>query len=288
MIMTNKKFLVLGSAGQIGTPLVEFLRSKGHQVLTHDIKDCWTEDLRLSGTVSREILKEKILRSDFVFFLAWDVGGSKYLKKNEFTFEFIDNNIQIMHNVFLALEGTKKPFIFTSSQMAGMLYSPYGNTKLIGEKYTKVLNGVSVRLWNVFGFEEEEEKRHVITDFIFQAAHNGVVRSLTTGKEKRQFLYIQDCCEVFYLLVKNYEMFAGGNSVHISSFKWVSIEEVAQIVSGIFGCQFELGVQHDSVQLSEINVINPEDHILQHWQPKHSIEEGINCIIKKMRDLKII
>ena len=59
-----------------------------------------------------------------------------------------------------------KPFVFASSQMSNMSYSPYGVMKRVGELYTKSLNGLIVKFWNVYGIEKDMEKAHVITDFI--------------------------------------------------------------------------------------------------------------------------
>lgn len=99
------KYLVLGSAGQIGAPLVNFLKQKGHEVETFDIIDSTNEDLRVKDNI---LLKEKINNCDFVFFLAFDVGGARYLAKYQHTFDFINNNVQIMENVFSELKRTNK------------------------------------------------------------------------------------------------------------------------------------------------------------------------------------
>ena len=56
--------------------------------------------------------------SDFVFFLAFDVGGSHYeQKRDQHTFKFIDNNT-LMANVFGHLEIIKNVCNERSSQMS--------------------------------------------------------------------------------------------------------------------------------------------------------------------------
>jgi nucleoside-diphosphate-sugar epimerase len=74
-----------------------------------------------------------------------------------------------MRNVFDVLERYKKPFVFASSQMSNMSYSPYGLAKAVGESYTKTLGGLVVKFWNVYGVEHDLDKSHVITDFIIKA-----------------------------------------------------------------------------------------------------------------------
>ena len=47
------------------------------------------------------------------FFLAFDVGGSKYIKKFQSSYKFLMNNLMIMVNTFELLAKYKKPFLFT-------------------------------------------------------------------------------------------------------------------------------------------------------------------------------
>ena len=92
---------ILGSAGQIGAYLEEYLRERGHDVTGVDIVNGPQNDLRVTpNTYIESIIK----KADFVFFLAFDVGGSHYLKKYQNTFQFINNNTRMMANTFALLE----------------------------------------------------------------------------------------------------------------------------------------------------------------------------------------
>jgi nucleoside-diphosphate-sugar epimerase len=64
--------------------------------------------------------------------------------------------------------------------MSELYTSTYGNLKLIAERYVNSLeNGIIARLWNVYGFEREKEKYHVIMDFIDQYYRNGYIRTIS-------------------------------------------------------------------------------------------------------------
>ena len=177
-------YLILGSSGQIGDALCEYYDNKNISIEKFDIVDNNFQDLRIN---SNTILEDKIRSSEFVFFLAFDVGGSRYLKKYENTFDFVDNNVKI-RNCLSSVPSVNKPFIFASSQMSNMGYSPYGQLKRIGEIYTEILGGIVVKFWNVYGIEKDLEKSHVITDFIIKAKNKKVIDMLTDGTEERQFL----------------------------------------------------------------------------------------------------
>jgi nucleoside-diphosphate-sugar epimerase len=89
--------------------------------------------------------------------------------------------------------------------MAEMGYSSYGMLKSLGEKITRDLGGLVVKFWNVYGFETDPNKSHVITDFIKMAKHEGVIKMRTDGTESRQFLYADDACEALFTLAKKYK-----------------------------------------------------------------------------------
>ena len=101
----------------------------GEEVIEFDIERIPSEDLRIADN---QLLKSCIAKANFVFFLAFDVGGSNYLKTYQHSFDFLSNNIKIMNNTFDYLRRSGIPFIFASSQMSNMSHSPYGILKATG------------------------------------------------------------------------------------------------------------------------------------------------------------
>lgn len=272
------KYLVLGSAGQIGRALVNFLHSKGEEVLTIDLADSVTQDLRIHNNT---LVESYIEQCDFVYFLAFDVGGARYLEKYQHTFNFIQNNNTLMSNTFDLIKKHNKPFIFASSQMSNMTHSTYGVLKAIGERYTSILNGITVKFWNVYGYESDLEKAHVITDFINRAKLSGVIEMMTDGKERRQFLHVDDCSDCLYELSKVYHRLPRTNEYHITSFVWTSIIEVATIIQSYYPNSIIVpGTRTDVVQFDKMN--EPSENILKYWQPKINLSQGIKQVIDQM------
>ena len=279
------KILNLGSSGQIGAYLSDYLREKGHEVFDFDITNGPEQDLTLIPNLS---LEHYVKESDFVFFLAFDVGGSRYLKKYQHTFDFINNNTRLMANVFGLLEKHHKRFIFASSQMANMSYSPYGILKTVGELYTKSLNGLTVKFWNVYGIEKDHEKSHVITDFIRRGFEEGQFEMMTDGTEERQFLYAEDCCRGLETIMECYTDFKPEDELHLTSFHWNTIKEVAQIISGQFNIierydiEIKPGTSKDSVQLDKRN--EASNYIHGWWIPETTIDQGIAKVFNEMKN----
>jgi len=273
------KYLVLGSRGQIGLSLCQYLRNQGHTVQEFDIADGGRYDLRrLYNPGLRRALED----CDLVYFLAWDVGGSAYLARYQDTYDFMINNVAIMHNVFECLKESGRPFIFASSQMASMSYSSYGLTKSLAEKITRTLDGLVVKFWNVYGIELDPEKTHVVTDFINKARDNKLIDMRTDGTESRQMLHADDCSRALYILGQKYQDLSKDEEYHITNFEWSTMLEIAQIIAEHFpGTRVQPATSKDMVQKDAKNEPNP--HILKYWQPEISVRRGIAQVIDQMK-----
>ena len=277
------KVTILGSSGQIGAYLTEYLSNKGHEVTEFDVARHHGEDLT---QIPNHNLDRAIKNADFVYFLAFDVGGSRYLKKYQHTFKFLDNNARMMVNVFGLLEKYNKRFVFASSQMSNMSYSPYGVMKRVGAMYTNTLKGLIVKFWNVYGIESDMEKAHVITDFIRKGFEEGDFEMLTDGTEERQFLYAEDCCEALETVMECYTQFKTEDELHITSFHQSCIREVADIIQGQFNIigrpvKISPGLAKDSVQMDKRN--EASNYIQGWWLPKTNLQDGIIKVFNEMK-----
>lgn len=264
---------VLGGSGQIGSPLVSRLRLLNYEVHSIDIVEDTNYDLRNPDGDWLTLIQ----KSDFVYFLAFDVGGSTYLKQFEHTTEFLNNNLKIMYNVFNVLSKFQIPFVFASSQMARSNFSPYGSLKRLGEFYTQILGGFTCRFWNVYGVEEDEAKQHVISDFIQMAKREGTIKMKTNGKESRQFLYVEDCIDALLTLMHAFDKLDKIHTYDITSFEWTEIIKVAEIVAEYTGAKIEKSFLVDEVQLNSRH--EPTNSILDYWKPKTDLKKGIGFLV---------
>lgn len=271
------KILILGSKGQIGEHLFKYLKKRNYQVFGLDIVNSKSEDLRNNNVRFNNLIK----KVDFVFFLAFDVGGSVYLKNYQNSYDFLINNTAIMKNVFEQLKKNKKKFIFASSQMSNMSYSSYGVLKKIGENFTSSLTGITVKFWNVFGIENDPAKTHVITDFIFKGRNSNHVKMLTNGQEERDFMYAEDCCAALEFIMKKYRDFRFKKHIDLNTGKSTKIKDVASIISELFLregkiVKFIPAQNKDGVQMNKKN--KAERFLFKYWEPKFSLKQGITQV----------
>ena len=262
-----EKYLVLGGQGFIGTALVNFLRKAGYAVDSVDFKSNPEQDLKS--------LKIKNLENyDGCFFLAWNVGGSKYLGKLETWRDQFSENISLMHNVFPQMAKSGIPFLFVSSQLAGSDNSPYSITKLLGENYAQTFqNAVVARQWNAYGsIEIQDVKSHVISDMILQAVSDKRIQLLTNGVELRKFIHLEDICSAYLTLIKKHL----GGVFDVSAGDFISILEVAQMIALETGAEVIPGIANGN---NPRVVTSPR---IPNWKPAVSLEVGIKKLIQKI------
>ena len=93
--MGATKNLVLGGSGTIGTALCRHLSGLGETVINLDLKNGF--DLRTQSL-------DEYVGVDYVWFLAWEVGGAKYLSNPANQYRILSDNSQICSRVFSFLE----------------------------------------------------------------------------------------------------------------------------------------------------------------------------------------
>jgi len=262
--MRQIKSLVIGGDGFVGQPFCKFLEEQGEFVKSIDVKQGDDNDVRF---------KEIDFQSyDHVYVLAWDVGGSKYLYKRAAQFQQLDWNLALLSNLMPQLLKSGKPFLFVSSQLAEETDSVYGVTKRLGEVWTHLTGGINVRLWNVYGsLENTSERSHVICDFIWQALNNKKINMLTNGQELRQFIHINDVCTALKTAMEKNLV---GSVYDITSFEWVSILSVAEIIANELNVKLEIGTINGSTPITPIRGRIPG------WWPNVELTSGLKDLIK--------
>lgn len=230
------KILVTGGAGFIGSHLTEFL-SKKYSVIVID-------NLSHGNKIENKNKKIKIIKGDVrdkelinyyskncktIFHLAAVLGVDIVSNKNV---ETMNCEFEGIKNICNAAKKNKvKKIIYSSSSgVYGKLnysknvkenaiiapVSAYSISKRACEFYLKSfykenkITSIAVRLFNVYG--PRQDRRMVVSRFISQAKNNRPITIYGSGKQTRDFTYIDDCIKVFDLLNKKVNGFQIINS----------------------------------------------------------------------------
>jgi nucleoside-diphosphate-sugar epimerase len=254
--------LVLGGHGLIGSTLVQALKEHGSEVTSLDLKN---------GCDLRQIDDGPFRESDRVWFLAWDTGGAKFIEAGDRQHEQYKHNCELTVRVLDALARTRTPFLFVSSQLAG-LPTAYGTTKLMAACWSLQLGGKVARLWNTYGWEHPDVRSHVVTDLVLSGLTQGRVTCMTDGAERRRFIYKSDCVDALMKLFDGPQ-----RTAEVAGPEWLTIRQVGEEIARQLGVEFQPGTATGGEVM-----IDPKE-LLPDWQPRVTLSEGIARVIADAR-----
>jgi len=301
------KVLVCGAGGFIGGHLANYLYNKGYEVKTCDIKpNPWQKIPNFTKADLRDPKQcRKLVKNiDWVFQLAANMGGIGYITRVKA--DVMHDNVIINANMLKAsVEAGVEKIFFSSSACVYPTFlqddpnrtvylkeedaipaspdTPYGWEKLFSEFMYQAFEedyGIKVRIarfHNIYGPYGEwkggrEKAPAALCRKVAMAKDGDSIEIWGMGKQRRSFLYIDDCLEAVYrLMTSDYN-----KPINIGSDKDITIDQLADIIIRISGKHLTkkyrpdmpVGVQSRNADLTLARkVLN--------WEPKVTYEEGL-------------
>lgn len=219
MNLKNKKILVTGGQGYLGSFLVDKLKEEQAEVFIFDTKITTSSNNFLVDITKKEEVKLAVnkIQPDLVFHLAANLDRAR----NFDNFERINQVNHIgTYNLLTALKDTAyQNFVFIStSEVYGKNkapfhenqipdpVSPYSLTKVYSENLVKTFSetyhkGYTIlRLFNFFGKGMPEQ---FFIPQMIEALQNKISFDMTQGEQTRDFLYIDDVVKGLLLVASN-------------------------------------------------------------------------------------
>jgi len=254
----NKKVLVAGGAGFVGTNLIKKLLELQAQVRAADIKKFQFQDERIEylncDFTKKQDCQKAVEDIDYVFMMAANTSGAAVMEKTPLV--HVTPNI-IMNSLMLeaAYEAGVKKFLFPSSNTVypvsnqsvkendmayGDLFSKYyfvgwmkQFSEVLCEMYSKIKNPMKtivVRPANIYGpYDDFEwETSHVIPALIRKAVErHSPIEVWGDGNDIKDFIYVDDLVEGDLLAMEKIENFS---PVNIASGRPRAIKEVLRAI----------------------------------------------------------
>ncbi|MBR7552547.1 SDR family oxidoreductase [Allobacillus sp. GCM10007491] len=306
------KFLVTGSAGFVGSNLVEAILNLGYQV----------RGLDNLSTGKKENIEEFINNSNYEFiqgdirdletcmkacegvdFVLHQAAWGSVPRSIEMPLLYEEINIKGTLNMMEAARqnGVKK-FVYASSSSVygdepnlpkqegreGNLLSPYALTKMVDEEYGKLytklynLDTYGLRYFNVFGRRQNPEGAYaaVIPKFIKQLLNNEQPTINGDGKQSRDFTYIDNVIEANLKACKAnhnaagqaYNIAYGGREFLIDIYAQL-LNALGKDIQPIFGPDRKGDIKHSNADINKAREMLGYD-------PKWSFERGIQAAIE--------
>jgi len=300
-IVKNKKVVVTGGAGFIGSHVGDVLVSRGYDVHVIDNLSAGKKE-HVNSAVTLHIADIKDYKTILPI-----IKGSKYvfhlaaLPRVEYSIEhpMETNEVNVTGTVNVlkaASEGGVKRFIYSaSSSCYGDIdtlpisettsinpKSPYGLQKYIGEEYARLwalvygLSTVSLRYFNVFGTRQDPDGAYaqVVSKFFKQKSEGKPMTITGDGTQTRDFVHVSDVARL-NVLVAEHKGDISGEFFNVGGGKNFSVKRISEMIGGPVKYIKPRLEPHET--LADISKI---ERVLG-WKPTVSFEEGIEELRKE-------
>lgn len=313
--MKNKRLVVTGGAGFIGSNIVRELVKNNTVIVIDDLSTGSLENIKdliktkkinfLKGNVTDFKLLNKTFRNvDYVFHQAAIASVPKSIEN-----PVASNNVNVNGtlNVLVASrDNNVKKVVFASScsiygdspilpkneEMTTFPISPYSVNKLIGEYYCKIFTNIyrlktaSLRYFNVYGPRQNPKGDYaaVIPKFIGMILKNKSPEIYGDGEQTRDFVFVKDIVNANIIAAESKET----GIFNIASGKQVSIIELAKLIIEITRKNIRIvykkgrmgDIIHSSADISKAKKILD-------FNPKFTLKEGLKETIEWFRKNEI-
>ncbi len=303
-ILKNKKILVTGGAGFIGSHLTKRLVDEGAKVSVivkyNSVIDCprlvkiWDKiniieaDLRNTDSVG----EMKKMNFDLVFHLAAynHVGDSfKHVLENVnsnliSTINLLNNGPKIKKIIHMGtseIYGIQTKLPFNVKEMPNPM-SPYGVTKYASELFSLLksksnnLNLICVRPFNTFGPFQSEKA--IIPEMIIKCLQNKEIKT-TGGKQTREFNYVDNIIDGILFLNKKVKHTI--EPINVGSNTPISIKNLVKKIHKYTYSDSKLLIGSLKYRPNEIWRMQANNKFISSkgWRPKINFDEGLKFTI---------
>ena len=309
--MKNKRVVITGGAGFIGSNLAEELAKDNEVVILDDLSTGRPENIKdlikknnvqfIQGSITDPALLQKTFKEvDFVFHQAAVASVTRSVADPVAANEV---NLNGTLNVLIAArDNYVKKVVYASScavygdnpvlpkkeDMLPEPLSPYAVTKMAGEYYCQVfrqvygLQAVCLRYFNVYGPRQDPHSDYaaVIPRFILRALQGQPLTIFGDGEQTRDFVFIKDVVRANIVVADD-----EAPGIHnVGSGKNISVNMLADTIKAITGVNLEIvhleprsgEVRHSLADMSKAIAIG--------FKPRYNLRAGLTETIRWFSD----
>ena len=300
----NKKILITGGAGFIGSHLCKALIKKQHYIICLDnlLTGSINNVSELLDNPNFEFVEHDLINPyyrddiDEIYNLACPASPIQYKKNPIKTIKTC--TIGVINILGLAKKNNAKILQASTSEVYGdpnvhpQVEDYNGNVNPLGPRscydegkrcseslfmdYYREhkLKIKIVRIFNTYGPNMAIDDGRVVSNFINQAIHENDITINGDGKQTRSFQYIDDLIDGMILMMNSSDDFIG--PVNIGNPNEITINKLASLVLGLTGSSSD--IIYKNLTEDDPKRRNPDIERAQtklNWQPKYKLERGL-------------
>ncbi len=311
--MIKVKYLVTGGAGFVGSSIVDRLVVKSHQVIVYDNLSTGNEmflnhskDKILfikADLLDTKRLNEAMQGVDFVFHMAANADVKDNLKNPT---KCLEQNTTGTSNVLEAMRvnGVKNIAFASTGSVYGepdvfptpedckfpIQTSMYAASKLASEGLLEAYSigyGIRVFIFRFVSLMGERYTHGCVFDFYKKLLNNSKeLYILGDGKQKKSYLYIQDCLDAMFLAIENSTEKI--NIINLGTEEYVEVNFIADTLCEELGLNnvkyVYSGGKRGWVGDSPFILLDIKKMKALGWKPTFTIEECIKRTITWLRE----
>lgn len=294
-----QRILITGGLGQVGSYLVDALHEKAKVTVLDNYssttREAVPQDVHvIKGDIKDEIAANLVKQSDVVIHTAAQISVTASMENPLFDAQ---NNIFGTLNLLEAARNSaisKFVYISSAAVYGNTLYtpiteshpqdplSPYGASKLTGEKYCMMYNkafglpSCCIRPFNIYSPRQDPRNPYsgVISRFIEKAKAKQSPVIFGDGTQTRDFISVHDIVDMIVLLIENED--ANGHVFNAGTGKSTTVTELASMILNTF--DVDIPIQYMPERPGDIKYscsdISSARKILG-FEPKVSLENGL-------------
>lgn len=313
MIHTQKRILVTGGAGFLGSHLCDRLIAEGHDVLCMD--NFFTGSKRnisqLLGKPNFELMRHDLVQpifieADEIYNLACPASPVHYqynpVKTVKTSVMGSINMLGLAKRVKAKILQASTSEIYGNPRVHPQKEDYWGNVNTIGprscydegKRCAETLffdyhrqNGVNirvVRIFNTYGPRMHPNDGRVVSNFIVQALKNQDIAVYGDGSQTRSFCYVDDMIEGLIRMMNGPDDFIG--PLNLGNTDEFSISQLAEMIIKLIGSRskiiFKPLPQDDPLQ-RQPDITMARERL--DWKPMIDLEEGLKKTIEYFRGI---
>lgn len=292
-----KRFLLTGATGYLGSHLAKAMLAAGYELIalkrnTSSVHRIGSDATRIKLFDIEHIDLDALFREtgpvDAIIHTATCYGRNNesvneiFTSNTEFPLHLLDAGsragVKVFFNTDTILDKYLNPYALSKNQLLqwGKFFSKNGKIRF-----------VNIRLEHFYGAGDDPTK--FTTFLIRRCIENEPELRLTEGRQKRDFIHIDDVIAAYMTLLSNATRLSGAFvELDVGSGQAVPIREFVEVIHRLTGSKTRLNfgalpyrdeeVMHSEANISKLKALG--------WRCRHDLESGLSQVLRQEREIR--